>query len=289
MAWNRSTENKAEKSGRRHNGCPKAILAGVIVAVGAGIAAWLVFSRPAAPKAPEADAVDGKGLIRDEGGSVKPSAPAPAPARKAKKKGPYDDLPPIPEGHDLRTPTPGLRTDAERKADFERRRELRLRNRPKPVFDNPADQTVGMMLSADPTAAMPPVPTSQVSAEQYAELMKRDIPIDPDDPPEVVKIKKQVYAAREEVLGALADGATMADIASDVRERHNSAAALYQDANAQLNEILESGDEDLARSFVEKVNATFEQTGVPLLSLPSDRRREQLRQMIEARKKGKKK
>lgn len=201
MAWNRPSEEKkveVEKRGGQRNVHLKGLVAGAIVVIGAGIAAWWIFrsddnhAQGAEHKA--------RGMIREV-----------TPAQRGETPRPREEKPKV-------------KTQAERDAAFIRACEAQygadmpdglkthlyyLKNPPKNVYQgmvsfpylkHTSERDIATLLSVEPgTFMLNPQEYGAQFDEDFISAMVDAIEIEPDDSDEVKEEKRQIEAMKKEI------------------------------------------------------------------------------------------
>ncbi len=136
----------------------------------------------------------------------------------------------------------------------------------KPVFSNPADQLIAAAMNATMTGQMAPLPLGPESDLYFKEALKKPILDDPDDTEEVKRMKQVVRETREEIVKLMERGQSFAEILEQHRELWNENVRIREGVVAEYRKIVRSGNEEEARIYMEKMNATLGQMGIPPLT-----------------------
>ena len=206
MAWNRPTSNTVDAtSSSRPSGrgkmprLRKGLLAGAIVVLGAGFAAWLLTNGEATSSS----------LQKKDRGLIKEVAPAATPTNALRK---------------VRMPKP----EADRNADFIRKCEAKyganmpaglkthiyyLKNPPQqtyaaikayPYLENQAEREIASVLYCEPGTFFVEPPTFDAKFDQhFANAVASPIEIKPDDPEDVKAVKSFVTDMKKQIAAIL--------------------------------------------------------------------------------------
>ena len=139
-----------------------------------------------------------------------------------------------------------------------------------PIFDNPVDQVLALMLTTPKGSVIPPPPPLGAEADEvFIKGLKRPIEIRDDDSPEVKRVKRIVMAAREEMIEELGAGHSVNEVIAKHCMNVNENAKLRAQAVAEYRRILdEEGDEAMAEQYREKANGLLVNAG----AVPIDKR-----------------
>ena len=140
----------------------------------------------------------------------------------------------------------------------------------KPLFDNASDQMLALAVRSA-NEEMPPMPLSPMLERDFMESLKKEIVIKDDDPEEVKQIKRDVIAAREDMLTMVGNGMTVEQALAEHFKLSNENAGIRAQAVEELRKILDSGDREGAEKYMETVNASLEKMGIMKLELPEER------------------
>lgn len=137
----------------------------------------------------------------------------------------------------------------------------------KPIFNNPVDQALALMLTLPKGAMIPPMPPLGTDSDKvFLTAIKTPIEIRDEDTPEIKNVKRIVAAAREEILEQLASGRSVNEVIAEHCTSVNENTRLRAQATAEYRRILEEeGDVALAEEFREKSNQVLVNVGaVPI-------------------------
>ena len=141
----------------------------------------------------------------------------------------------------------------------------------KPLFDNASDQMLALAVRSTQEGEMPPMPLSPMLEHDFMESLKKEIVIKDDDSEDIKQIKRDVIAAREDMLTMVGNGMTVEQALAEHFKLSNENAGIRAQAVEELRKILDSGDREGAEKYMETVNASLEKMGIMKLELPEER------------------
>lgn len=243
---------------RRPAGPLRGALAGLCV-VAAGVGAWFCLApkgRPAGEKPQPAEHVKAKPVVQ----VAKPATNA-APVRAEEPQQPLPETVPardenLPES--VVTNKSGYIIETYLK-DGKRTKVVR---EPPPVFENPADQVIAWMMSAQPGQEIPPFPIDKSIEEDFKRSLTNSLAVLDTDDEQVAALKRSVLATRQELVAMLEKGYTVQEALTEHRRLVNDNAKIRTEALLELQRIKAEGDLEGARKYVFKMNAAFQQMGV---------------------------
>ena len=287
MSWNRPSEEKVKargEGGQKHVHL-KGLLAGVIVVIGAGIAAWWLIG-PDRGRGEGAASSAKQTLIKD----VKPTAErasnlghresqstndvaqaADEGPKILKMAGPHKvvEIVKVVTNADFNQIVETVRTDDGRIGEIVREA------RPRP-FSFATDELLALTLCHDHRVATPPLPGSRTSKEahdrDFYESIKEPIIISKDDSERVAEMKRTVREARIQIKDLMDQGYHFDDILDDYERLSSENREIRNKAMRELKEIRASGDKDAEQQYFEKINAAFENMGIDPLDRPRERK-----------------
>ena len=211
MAWNRSSENGEAVSRplqkRKGFRFPvRGAIAGVIVVLGAAVAAWWVWPDASAPVAEDDDGTK-KGLIKEVTPAAAPKAEEPKPEKKRVNYWEVDA-----------SQTNGFTEVMRRKWEQERRPRMEPRKRerkraPYEIFSHPSENAIARYLVVEPG-------TTFIGSPDFGERFKEDfrksceepIIVSADDDDYAKELKKLVRDTKVELCNRLANGEDLSEI-----------------------------------------------------------------------------
>ena len=139
---------------------------------------------------------------------------------------------------------------------------------PEPAFRRPTDQIIAMAVSAEPGAAVPPLPIGPDAERGFLDSLSEPILDLDSDTPKVRRLKAMVREARAQIAEAMRGGSSF----REAMEAHVRESARIADARAEAvrmaQEVRREGGEAEARAFTERANAVLEADGVPPIPVP---------------------
>ena len=259
--WNRGTSTP--KPAPKKPSPIRGIVAGlVVVALGAGIVAWLF-------KSGEAESLP---LQEKKPSQIKTVTPAPAPkaepvkTNKAEEAKPEKEPEPVP----FKVITNG-NTLVERFALPNGRYWERHRLAKPPLFKHATDDLLCMAVLTDGKNATPPMPISTITDEDFLNSLKDPIVINDDDDDKVKEVKAAIRDARQSVKEMMDSGLSFREILADHEKLLNDNREIRNQAMAELQKIHEEGDAEGERQYMLKINLALQQMGIPELDEPKTR------------------
>ena len=266
MAWNRPSEEKkveGKGGGGQWNVHLKGLVAGVIVVVGAAIAAWFMTGRTktlAEAKEPR------NAMIRDLGTGVVPvRTNAVETVRGPKDPNAFDDFEikglvkseKLPDGTVLRTWADGHKSILVNPMTKEEL-EAKLANR---RYTNPVDWTLAGIVHPDWEDM--PIP-DRITDEQVRAWLSEPVRIDMNkDDDQSIDEKSAVIELRQDLLAYLDRGGHAEDYFREIQKRQASAAIKLQESRAIVLETFRKGDYRLAKDLLNKLNENMREQGLP--------------------------
>lgn len=271
MAWNRSsagTEIVDRGTGKRKSAI-RGIVAGAIVVVGAGIAAWWIWPGGKCGE----DAASAEEVARQ----IREVVPATAATNAVEKaesgrrtaKGTRipDNVHPDAQGR-LRYPNGQRWVDPN---------DLHIVKKPKPrrLFTHTSENQIAHILSRDPSKVVPALigrrrPFGARFVEDFKASFDDTVVIDKDDTPEEAALRKEVLAAKADLKAALDRGEDIAKIMNDAQDEIDRLARYRQDLIGTFREYVRDekySDQDVA-DFAAAANKMLEAHGLKKLATP---------------------
>lgn len=263
MAWNRPTSNTGNAaSSSRPSGRGKmprlrrGLLAGAIVVLGAGLAAWLLMSGEA----------DSRPLLKKERGRIKEVTPVPAPKvvatnavptkpktlkERCKERFGDDRLLPgrlallssCKEGIDLRPIVESNKVG-----------EVRLSR-----YSNPLHQELAQYVHPGQSCGTPD-PIDDALARKLA---REEVKYDFNDPIEVLEEKKAVQDLVNEMMAYMDKGGHAQQFLMELMERQDAEYETMKTVRNNITELCKEGDIEMAQKAFEKYNAYLREKGLP--------------------------
>ena len=257
MAWNRPIEEKvkAPGEGEQRNVHVKGLVAGVIVVLGAAVAAWWIFGSGPAPVREGADGTK-KGLIAE----VKPAVKAvakPAETNAVKAVDPNARPTKVGEivngyvmllGGRLRKVKGVTKPSAIRKTLAQQ------------TFKHHSDVSLANLLTAEPGGLM--VGDSSMYYrnfdKEFAKSLKDPIVIEEDDSEEVRELKKGVIELRAEMQERIKAGEDPVKVMRQARDELMEASIYRRDLEKQVDTIMRDGKNLTEKGLEDLVNGANE-------------------------------
>lgn len=277
MAWNRSTSDTVDAtSSSRPSGRGKmprlrrGLLAGAIVVLGAGLAAWLFMGGEA----------DSRPLQKKERGRIKEVKPAAAPKaaeNPAASRGGTDE-----SSAEVKEPDKWLGVEVKsRKAvtngymiletiyTVDGKVHQLLDDITPSVFNSSTDQILAMVTADNSRGDAPPLPALGKDFENdFARSLQKEIVINEDDSDEVKEVKMRVKQARQDLLDRMGEGMRAQDVILEHRKMMQDNAEVRMGVVKELKEYISNGDLEGAKLYCEKINPALENMGIMRIELP---------------------
>jgi len=273
MSWNGSngSETRSAKSLVKANGNRQLLLQALVFGVflcTAVVVLWcFVFSRQ--PVVEEGNGVEIKKNIADNSKNVK-SAKTVATVVEVEK---IEEVKTTDSDRILLQTTTnaltGSITETYRTPDGKVHKHVK---RPPPIFPNVSDQMIAMLVSAKSGQRIPPLPQMQPDKldQAFAESLLSPITINENDLPEAVALKMAVKAVRNEIASSIKAGDTrnVSEILRDHVDQVNFDVELRCEAIRQLKKVLDEGDPEFSKAYLNKVNENLAKYGIDSLEMP---------------------
>lgn len=295
MAWNRPSEDnlKAKVKGEQRNVRLKGLVAGVIVVVGAAVAAWWLW--PTGEGAGEKSASRNEGHVRDAG-----KKPAKKPASKSERAG---------ENGTAATNETAVATNAVEMfrgqrvvkktvvtngsylitriytadGNFHRIEDWAT---PPDGLPSSTDQLLAMAIGGDD---VPPIPVAPGADAEFRKSLEKPIIVLHTDSDEVKAWKRAMNEARLQMKDQLDAGKTFAEVIAEHQEmtRHNT--EMRAKVQAELVKIVDGGDMEGAKQYLETMNKALDSMGIKPIVMPKTKEEKAaaLQKLIERRSKPK--
>ena len=262
MAWNRPTSNTVDATsssrptGRGKMPClRKGLLAGAIVVLGAGLAAWFLMSGEA----------DSRPLQKKERGRIKEAKSAVTPKVEALTV----ETNKVETAKETEKPGRKLievQTNGdyviEISIDSTGRKCQYIREKPSP-WKYSTDGILATALQNANRPSLPPWPNLGVGLDkEFRKSLSDPIVVLETDDDKTAALKRIVTSARAEMKERLDAGEHFCDVMNDFRELTNENGKIRTDAILELNKIRASGDEEGAHKYEVVMNAAFSQMGI---------------------------
>lgn len=268
--WNRPKSGAASGSQSAKSGGKPSVLRGAVAGlfvVALSIVGCYYFtsakpvSQPEGPKPPKpkSESIE----------TVKPSIPKKPTAKPNKPQAVTNEVavkkPAADERLDLTSTTNSQGEVMERWRTADGKTHARLIP-PPPVFDNPIDQALSIVLSVPPGQTLPPMPSLGPKAgDQFAEALKKPIEIKDTDSEAVKRAKLIVQAGREQLLDAISRGQTVNEVLAEHCAMLNDNAKLRTEVGREYRKLIDEGDAESAELYREKANEILERAGADLV------------------------
>ena len=262
--WNRGTSTP--KPAPKKPSPILGIVAGlVVVALGAGIVAWL-FKSGEAESLPLQEKKPTKIKTVTPAPAPKPKAPpvvtnkvvkkAPPPKPDFMDKVPYSEMTPLQKA---------IRADyyAFKVKSFDPEKVVVDHTKYKEpcIVDDPVQME---FLKYFEVGTMQP-PTGRVKDQAALAAIIAGVPIKEDDPPEVVEKKKDIQLMLDDLKEYMKQGHSAQEYFDAMDRRQETEAATMEEARRQVNDLINSGDEELAAATIRKFNEYLNGKGLPAM------------------------
>ena len=270
MAWNRSTTEQKPIAKKAPPKIGRGLVAGLIVVLAAvGAVVYLTRSNDESPK-PRTESKPAK---------IKEATPAAAPKPVAKPVATSNDN--VRLGKDgkplqkvgnkwgtMLSATTNQDGNISEQWVLEDGTTLKNIRFPPPIFDNAADQVLGLIASVQPGADMPPLPAMGAEMDQaFANAVATPIKINETDSDEVKELKSRVMETRRQMAELIGEGKTFSQIVAEHQDLVQFNTTERTKAIREIQNYLAEGDEESARLYRDKINAAFETMGIDAINM----------------------
>ena len=139
---------------------------------------------------------------------------------------------------------------------------------PPPVFDNAADQVLGLIASVEPGADMPPLPAMGAEMDKaFAKAVATPIKINETDSDEVKELKSRVMETRRQMAELIGEGMTFSQVVAEHQDLVQFNTTERTKAIREIQSYLAKGDEESARLYRDKINEAFETMGIDTINM----------------------
>lgn len=143
-------------------------------------------------------------------------------------------------------------------------------NTPQVIFERDFER--GLMVALRPggmTGGLFRLIRSRYSDEEILAMLKEMTIPDPDDDDVVRQTKENVQALKERALIAISEGASVSQILDELQRQGSMENLIKADAMKLRAEALRTGDPELVRESVKKINEMLEHNGIRKLDVPA--------------------
>lgn len=253
MAWNKPTAENRQPKAKKPSAMRGVIAGLVVVALGAGIVAWLFRSGEA----------ESRLLQEKKPARIAEATPAPKTAFAAETNAAAAAAPakaPVERVVSSRKTSLGYTIEITEDANGHRTRHIR---EPKSMWKSSTDAVIASVLMTPKGQELPPLPPMDKYADaEFLTACKTPIEDSPDDTERQKIAKAIVRSAREEIKERIEAGEHFADILNDHRKLLNENGKIRSDAIRELAEIKKTKDPADAEVYVTAVNQAFEKMGI---------------------------
>ena len=255
MSWNR-TNGRVEKT--RGSTRYRGILAGLVVVVGSGLAAYLIFGRT-----DTSSTADGKVVKRSRIAEVVPQAVTNRPVEgKAKPTGPDLDARPTRVGEKVNGYI--MMSDGTLHKMTGEAHTLGETPDPSQIFDNPAENEIAALLTIDPGEGIVGGPDRETFTEEFLKSTTVPIIVKSDDPDDIKALKRAVNQVKADLKLAYDRGE---DIVGIIEKAYEDFQRLEQYKIDLFSEVLDYSENEEAsevdvKDYLTAANKLLEQKGI---------------------------
>ena len=239
----------------------KGALAGLLVVVAAGLAAYFLLPREK-PTVKEATTDKPKAIAEVKPAAIKPEAPKVE--QKVVETDPSKQIVAVLSC----TTNSGLGQICERYKTADGKTHKVYRPAKPPMFKHQTDQLLAMALCGDDKRGMPPLPIGRNLDKQFMDSLKTPIEISPDDSPEAVARKKRVIEARKQVDELMRQGIGFTQILQDHQKLLSDNKKLRDEMVREIKKINAEWDAETTKKALDKVNAALREMGISEIEAP---------------------
>lgn len=136
----------------------------------------------------------------------------------------------------------------------------------KPIFDDPfEEQLVGL---ATPGATFVPSVLLNHSEDELQEMLAREVVVNEDDSEDVIRKKEAVAEMKKILSDYLQEGGAYSDFIREMHEYSREERRLRSNGMSKVYDLMDRGDLDATRDFIETYNAILEENNFSPLKLP---------------------
>lgn len=273
MAWNHSSETEGTREGRRGRPSLRGLVAGLIVVVFGGAAAWLLLPSGGAEDVAKRSSSLHPARIRE----VKPAA---APKAEVVEK-----TPKVPEKK-----KPWWETDNTNGFTEVQQRVWRFHHGPPPayvarrdrrkradfaIFEHRSENLIASYLAMEPGQGIIGSPNLNGIEEDFLESLKTPIIPTSDDSPEIAAWKRTMNETKIDIKARLDAGEKLADILAETHREAQRLAQLKQMITQELRaQIDENSSKEDVEDYITAANRLLEEKGIaPISAGPIIRRK----------------
>ena len=255
MSWNKANGKVAQPRNGTHR---RGILAGLVVVVGGGLAAYLMFGRPdvstrsaerAARRSRIAEVTPQTTTKRHAGGAAKPEGPDlnARPTRVGEKVNGYIMM----SDGTLHKMTGEAHTVGETPD-------------PSQIFDNPAENEIAALLTIDPGEGIVGGPDRETFTEEFLKSTTVPIIVKSDDPDDIKALKRAVNQVKADLKLAYDRGEDIVGIMEKAYEDFQRLEQYKIDLFAEVLDYSENEEASEAdvKDYLTAANKLLEQKGI---------------------------
>jgi len=127
-------------------------------------------------------------------------------------------------------------------------------------------------MSIPPGAPVPPLPIVGNLDSDFVNSLTNTIVIYDDDDERTANIKENVAIAKNQLLELVKQGRSVSEVLQEYQNKANEQADLRSEAQKELSELYQSGKTEEAKTFMEKVNKEFTESGITPISMSQPRK-----------------
>jgi hypothetical protein len=135
-------------------------------------------------------------------------------------------------------------------------------------YKSKTEQLLAMAMSVPPGAAMPPLPITRELDSDFADSLTNVIVIYDDDDDRTAAIKEDVAVSKNELLELVMQGRSVAEVLKEYQNTTNERAAIRNEAQRELADLLKSGKPEEAKAYLDQINKAFTDLGIEPIAMP---------------------
>ena len=254
MAWNRPSDTKVEGKGGQRNIHLRGLIAGAMVVLGAGIAAWLIW--PEGERTDETPSPQVRRRIREATPAVAPAtavvakveAPAPKPAETG-------NVTIVRQTVQMRTLEDGTQVPIGRN-----------------YFTNHIERALSTLCNPGGMAIPLSAALRRFSDEEIMRILRQPMEYDKNDEKFIRMRKMEMQRIKNDILAYIDEGHTVREALKEADKTIRRDSSYLMMTRKHMTDALKTGDGEVIRAYAKKLNEDLEARGMRPLEVPKQYR-----------------